>query len=434
MHMNADAQVVPPMKHDTTQPAALAEPTVRVGQGFVVSLALANLGLWMAFMAPIQVLLAQQMEVIVPGNKEAALGLVTGLGAFVSIFANPLIGAWSDRTTSRLGRRRPWLVGGAVIGAFALLMLGRQDSVAGAAMWWCVAQASLNAVYAALTASLPDQVPVRQRAMCGAWLGVTQPLGLVVSTVLVTTVASDIAMSYALVAGGLALCALPFALVNRDPRLLPADRPVFVWREFVRGFWISPRANPDYAWAFLMRFLVNLGNSIATLFMLYYLRDAIGYESLFPGEKSEDGLLIAVLIYTGGVVVGAFVNGAISDRSGRRKAPAVAACLVMATAASLLVVWQSWPALMITAGVLGLGFGAYMAIDQALVSQVLPTAGDRGKDLGMINIANSAPQVVAPAIAALLVTQLGGYRMLYLVSAAVIVLAIVAVHQVRGVR
>jgi MFS family permease len=221
--------------------------------------------------------------------------------------------------------------------------------------------------------------------------------------------------------------------LTRDARLSIADRPPLRWREFLRGFWDGPWAHRDFTWALLMRFLVNLGNTTATLFMLYFLRDAIGYERLFPGEKSEDGLLIAVVIYTVGVIIGAFTIGVVSDRSGRRKAPVIVTCGLMALAALLLVIWPSWPALRITAFVLGLGFGGYTAVDAALISQVLPSAAARGKDLGLINMGASAPQVVAPAIAALLVTQLGGYRSLYLAAAIIVALAIVAVRKVRGV-
>ena len=121
--MRADA-VVQPLA------AALAEPTRRVGKRFISLYTLAFLGLWAAFFAPIQVLLAQQMELLAPGNKEAALGWVTGAGALVALFANPLFGAWSDRTTSALGRRRPWTLAGAAVGALALWMLGQQHSVA----------------------------------------------------------------------------------------------------------------------------------------------------------------------------------------------------------------------------------------------------------------------------------------------------------------
>jgi MFS family permease len=105
----------------------------------------------------------------------------------------------------------------------------------------------------------------------------------------------------------------------------------------------------------------------------------------------------------------------------------------MAAAAVLLALWPSWPAAIAAAGLAGLGFGVYLSVDAALVTQVLPSAAGRAKDLGLINIANSGPQVLAPAIAAPLVSQLGGYRSLYLTVAVVVVTGSVLVRQIRSV-
>ncbi len=102
---------------------------------------------------------------------------------------------------------------------------------------------------------------------------------------------------------------------------------------------------------------------------------------------------------------------------------------------SLIVVgWQTWPATLITGLVLGLGFGMYLSVDQALITQVLPVAKDRAKDLGIINIANSAPQVLAPAVAGVAITYLGGYRGMFLLAAVVTLLGALAVIPIRSVR
>jgi MFS family permease len=119
-------------------------------------------------------------------------------------------------------------------------------------------------------------------------------------------------------------------------------------------------------------------------------------QSAVPGQKAEDGLLILILIYTVAVVLTAVTGGIISDRSGRRKLLVTVAGLVMAVPGVMLAFWPTWPVTIASAVILGLGFGVYLSVDQALVTQVLPSATGRAKDLGIINIANSGPQVLAP--------------------------------------
>jgi MFS family permease len=138
-------------------------------------------------------------------------------------------------------------------------------------------------------------------------------------------------------------------------------------------------------------------------------------------------------VYLGGVVVTAVASGVISDRTGRRKLPVTISGLVMAVAAVLLALWPRWPVVIAAAAIMGLGFGVYLSVDAALVTQVLPSAAARAKDLGLINIANTGPQVVAPAIAAPLVSELGGYRALYLSVAVITVLGSMFVRRIRSV-
>jgi len=98
----------------------------------------------------------------------------------------------------------------------------------------------------------------------------------------------------------------------------------------------------------------------------------------------------------------------------------------------LLVFVETWPAAMVAAVLFGLGFGAYLAVDQALITQVLPAAADRAKDLGIINIAIVAPGAVGAALAGALVT-LGGYPLLFAGTAAVAALASVLVWRIKSV-
>ena len=425
---------------DTPAPAAPdadaargGEPAARVGGGWTALLSLANLGLWMGYFAPLQVLLPNQMQDIDDARKTTYLGIATAFGALVAVLVGPIAGALSDATGSRYGRRRPWIAGGALLGCAGLALLSGQHTLIGVTLGWCVAQAGLNALQAGITALVPDRVPVRQRGVVSGWVGFTQSLGVVVGVLAVTAVVTGTVSGYVLIGALVVLAAAPLLLRGPDPQVPRERRPAFSARSLLASFRFSPRQNPDFAWAWATRFLVQLGNALATLYLLYFLRDKVHYAQRFPGHKAEDGLLILILIYTVTTVLTVVAGGAVSDRSGRRKPSVIVSGYVMAAAAVLLALWPTWTGALVAAAVLGLGFGVYLSVDQALVTQVLPDARGRAKDLGVINIANSAPQVLGPALAAPIVAYLGGYRTLYAAVAVVTILGSVLVRRIKSV-
>ncbi|MEU8297058.1 MFS transporter [Micromonospora sp. NPDC048909] len=416
----------------TSLPAALAEPTVPVRRSWIALIFAANLGVWMAFFTPIQVLLPQQIERITPGDKEAMLAVVTGLGALAAVIANPLAGALSDRTCLRLGgrefgRRHVWTAGGALLGAAALMLLAQQRTVLGVTVAWVAAQVCFNAMLASLTAAIPDRVPVVQRGGVSGWVGIPQALGLVVGAVLVTAVVTGNAAGYLAIAVAMLLLSLPFALFTADDPLPRTHRPALRPRALLASMWISPRRHPDFAWAWLTRFLVQVGNALGTLYLLYFLTDGVRV------ADPEGSLLVLILLYTLGMMLTAVIAGRLSDRSGRRKVYVITSGLIMAVAAVLLAVAPVWPMAVVAALLLGAGYGVYLSVDAALITQVLPRATDRAKDLGVINIANSAPQVLGPALSAPIVVHLGGYPTLYAVTAVVTLLGSALVVKIRSV-
>ncbi|MET9380560.1 MFS transporter [Streptomyces sp. NPDC002928] len=408
---------------------AHAEPVERVGRGWTAALALANGAIWVGWFGPLQILLASQSEDFAPGSgmsKETMLAWVTGVGAVVSLLANPLFGALSDRTTARRGRRTPWIVAGAAGGALSLLLLAGAGGVWTMTAAWCLVQLTLNAAFAAITAAVPDRVPRLQRGAVGGWLGAAQILGVVGGTGLATA-AGGIGAGYVACAVFTMLGVLPYVLCYEDLRLSPADRPVWSFRGFLTGFWLSPRHHPDLAWAWLTRFLINLSNALVLLYLLYYLRDRLHY------ADPDEGVLILTAVNALTLLATVVVGGVWSDRVGRRKPFVVWSGVLMAVATAALSAWQTWPGAIVAAAVLGVGFGVFTSVDFALMTDVLPKAADRGKDLGVINIANALPQVAAPALAAPIVTYLGGYQVLYLVAAVIGLAGAGLVGRIRGV-
>lgn len=398
---------------------ALAEPVVRVRRGWMAWLFFANLGLWLAVYAPIQVLLPQQAELLNKANKELVFGIVTGFGGLVSLVVVPLIGFLSDRTTSRFGRRHPWTLVGAIIGAIGLAVLANAPSVVVMTIGWCLVQAGIGGMLAALTSAVPDRVPVEQRAQVGGLIGISQMLGTVMGAVVVTLLVSGLQAGYLACAVIVLAGAIFFVLRTPDTQLIVKPvRPTF---------WISPREHPDFAWAWGGHLMINLGNAFGTLYLLYFLGDVVHHPS------PEDGLLVLMALYGVALAAGAVLFGARSDRSGRRKPYVYGAAAVMALAAVLLVIWPTWTAVLIAAPLLGVGFGIYWAVAIALLTQVLPAASDRAKDLGVLNVANALPQVIAPLLTALILANLGGYRGLFAVSALATTLAAVLMSRVRSV-
>jgi MFS family permease len=417
---------------------ALAEPTVHVRHGWVTGLTLASLGMWMASYTPLQVLLPIQLQDITPHGKIVALAVVTGVGAIASGIATPLAGALSDNTTSRFafgrmaGRRHRWTLGMAVLSAICLIALSQMRTVAGVALLWVLFSAFQNGEFASLSAAIPDHVQVRQRATVAGWVGMPQALGLVIGTILVVAVFTGLTSGYVVLAVLMAVLVLPFVLLTPDYPLAAEHRKPFSWRELARSYWISPREYPDFAWAWFTRFLMSLAIAMGTLYLLYFLRDKIHYARLFPGQTAADGLLILIVIYTVGVVLTAIVGGMISDRLGRRKAMVLISGIVIAAAALLLTFVETWTSSIGAAVLFGIGFGCYLAVDQALITQVLPAASDRAKDLGIINIALVCPSAIGALIAAPLVS-LGGYPTLFAGTAIVALIGAVLVWKIKSV-
>ncbi|MEV4350670.1 MFS transporter [Actinoplanes sp. NPDC049596] len=404
---------------------ALAEPTQPVNRSWIGLLFAANLGLWMACYTPIQVLLPEQVAELTTENKELWLGLVTGVGALVAVIIAPLAGALSDRTRLKLfgrsyGRRHVWTLGGVILTVLSLSVLAEAPNLLTVTLAWAVAQVGINVMLASLTAAVPDRVPVIQRGLVSGWIGMPQALGLVLGAILVTAVVTDIGLGYIVLALGLVLLAAPFALLTRDEPLPEGHRVKASWRLDLRG-------NPDFVWAFGTRFLVQLGNALGTLYLLYFLTDAVEL------DDPDTGLLIMILLYTVGMIATAMVGGHLSDKLGRRKIFVIWSGVLIAVAATLLAIWPTWPVSMVAALLFGAGYGVYLAVDTALITQVLPAATDRAKDLGVINIASAAPQAIGPAISAPIVTHLGGYPALFALTALVTILGAVAVVKIRSV-
>ncbi|MEO5535516.1 MAG: MFS transporter [Pseudolysinimonas sp.] len=419
-----------------TTPAAVKpfdEPDRRVAGRWIAGFAIAWLGIWMAQLTPVQLLLPAQVDRIrPPGDDWTAsvlnFGLISGIAGACALIAYPLAGALSDRTTSRFGRRKPWILGGAVVFAGALVALGVQTTMVGVGVFWSLAIIGFCLLTAALTATISDRVPVNQRGLISGWISAPQAVGLVLGLVLVESLMLGQLLGYVVMAVILIALVIPFLVLAQDAALAPEDRPPFTWRALAAGFWISPRKYPDFGWTLLSRILVNIGNALGTTLLFYFL--AFGLNRKDP----EGDLLILSLVYVVFIVASSLVLGRWSDRIGRRKPFVMISAGFQAVAALLLGLVPDFSIAVLGGALLGIGYGAFLSVDQALATQVLPHAASRGKDLGVMNIATTVPQAVAPLLGAWIVAAVAGFPGLFVVSAIVTVIGALTVLPVKGVK
>ncbi|TXR52835.1 MFS transporter [Quadrisphaera setariae] len=411
-----------------------SEPTVPVGPRFTTALVAAQLFFFIALLGPAIVGIAVKVNTIVPeAGRTEAVAVVAAFGAAAAFLANVVFGRLSDRTTSRWGRRRPWIVGGTVVMTLAFAVMALGTDVATVTAGWFLAQAGANAALAPFVATLADQVPQLQRGTVAAVIGMAQNVGIYGGTLVAQFFQGNLLLMFVGPALLAVIAMAVYAVVLPD-QVLPAKPPRMGLREWARTFWVSPRKHPDFALAWWSRFLITLATFMFTTFRLFYMEDRIGLDA----GSAVAAVSTGVLIYTVVLLVVAPLAGWVSDRTGRRKALVAGSTLVFAVGTAMLTQASDVSHFYLVEAVLGLAYGIYVGVDLALVVDVLPDPDDSGKDLGVFNMANALPQTLAPALggALLAVGSATGqnYDLLLWVAVAASVVGALVVLPIRSVR
>ncbi len=398
--------------------------------------ALGYVGAYVALITPVASTLALRVADLDPDGKVASLGLISAVGALFALVTNPLAGALSDRSTSRFGRRRPFIAGGTVGGVIGLAVVGFAPSVPVALVGWIIAQISFNLVLAALQALLPDQIPFEQRAKVSAVLGISQQVSPVVGIGIATGVmASGAGFGLVFLVPGVVGAALLALLVVKLPdRQLETAVGRFSLLEFAKGFRPTAGRAADFGWTFFGRFFVILGFAFYTSYQVYFITDRLDV----PVDGVTVVQLIAVLVFSVVLTGSAVVSGRLSDRWHRRKVFVYLAVAIVGVGMVMLSLTTTVELFYVAAAVMGLGIGSFFAVDLALVTDVLPDQEHAAaKDLGIFNIANTLPQSIAPAVAPAILAIGGGtenYTVLFLIAAGLALVGAAFIVPVKAVR
>ena len=392
-----------------------AVPTRRVGARWFTLFTLAWLALWTAQLTPLQLLIPLQLNTPDDANGwvqgVVSSGLVLAVGGLAGVIAGPLAGGMSDRTRGAFGRRRPWALGGVVLGALSLVGLAFATGPWGVGIAWVGVSVAVAVASAAFTAMIADQLD-DQRGAASAAIASAQALGIVVGVGVIVLLELGVLTGYLLLAAVLLVVGVAAALRLPDPPAPAQSAAARTNRTLAER--LAAFGDHDFAWLLWGRLIVNIGNALGTALLLFFLlhglhRDAAG---------AEDDLLLLVVIYTVFVVAASILAGRVSDRSGHRIALTVGAALVQGGASLMIALMPSYETTMVGAALLGVGYGAYMSVGLALATDLLPFPEDNARDLGLVNVSASLGQLLGPLVGAGLVALVGGFGLMFAVGGA----------------
>ncbi|MDR2381473.1 MAG: MFS transporter [Bifidobacteriaceae bacterium] len=331
--------------------------------------------------------------------KMAALaGTIASISGAVAVVIGGLA---SDRTRSRFGRRKPWLVAGSAFSALAMAAVPFTDSFAVIVLLISCQQIGCNVLVAGLSALLPDHVHKnllgRASALSGLGNLLGGALGGLVAAGFIAIPRIGLAVTpWTMVLAAIALCwALPTIPSQGEPR---ETASLIGLAKSLR-----PPGDKDFWLVFAGRVCFLLGLLTTFAYQLYILTD------YFHTDQATTRQMVALagILLAAGAGVFAVVMGPLSDRVGRRKPFVIGAGIVGAAGVALLLTSHNVMVFPISISALSMAYGTFISVDQAMMVQVLPNQANAARDLGFLTVANTAPGILAPGVAGLLVTMAG---------------------------
>jgi MFS family permease len=384
----------------------------------IASLAVANVIVSLssnAARAPFSALLPD----LVPQEQRGLVSGVMGLFALSGTIAGVIIAGLFLDATQPLARYQQglWLAYGIIIAVLVALMLITIVSV----REHTIASAHIAAQEAEHAAAIPSLTVQRRRR---PWMTRSTLLNIVG-----TLAIAGVAWAAMMIWNGLHLTGLQ---ISDDGKQVIVE--VIATIGILRLFDFHPRRDPDFAWVLLTRLVMMLGISTIQTFLFFYMRDAVG--APHPEQQTTNFVILVSLTS----LISAVGAGWLSDHYGRKRMVYISGGL-MALVGLLFIVTHSLPMVLAAGGILGLAYGAYFCVDGALVADVLPSQQDFARDIGVWNIANALPRVLAPVVAGPLIdtfTRLHqpvlGFQFLFAVAIVYCLIGTVTVRYIRGVK
>ncbi|MNW46643.1 Lactose permease [compost metagenome] len=385
-------------------------------------IAFSNASYYIATVPPMILLLTLKLQIIAPQSVVSSLATVISIGSIVSMLAHPIAGAVGDRTRLKFGRRRTWILLGSILGGASLLALGFAQEVWQVVLLWSCVQMFFAFTMASNAALLAEQVEESRRGSLSGIIGALPPLGALVGITLVNSMSGlSEPIKWALLGIIGVIGPIIAVIMIRDTAFSGSKKKVkFSFSRIIP----SPRKYPAFAYAWLARFLVLFIPSISS-FGTLFVSERFHFT---PTELTSKITLISaistILSFTFSIV-----GGMLSDYFKRQKPFVIGSGILMGLALIVQVFSPNFTIYLICAVFSAIGSGMFYGVDMALLTRVLPNKEDAAKDLGILNMTNSLPQAIVPAMLPLLI-GIGGYELAFSVIAAIGILGALAVIKV----
>lgn len=397
---------------------------------YITLFVLGSAAVMLAQLAPSSFSLAIRIQQLQPEAKDALLSVALTVPAVAIIFVNPVVGILSDTTRSRWGKRRPWMVGGLIVGIVGLLMIAFAPNVPLVILGWTVGYLGLTTTSAMFGTYMGDRLPESQRGLVaginGAMVQISPILGILLSGRLV-----DYPVLLFAVPGIVAvLGALPFVIRMKDPSTIGEDFPKPSILGVFKQVLFDPRKYPDFGWVWISKLLVFVSIYSMSVYSVYFLMERLSMDA---------GDVAGITAMAGGLgilaaMIGALGGGIVSDKIKRRKPLILLAGVLFCVGLVTVGLMQSVAMYLIGSVLFTLGSGLFGSVDQALTLDVLPSRKASGRFIAIMALGNEIPKAIAPAFAGLLVAFGGGYQTVYFVAAAFAVVGCLLVLGVKKVR
>lgn len=346
----------------------------------------------------------EQVKLMVgEASKGTTIGLIESIGAMIALFVQPTAGVISDYTSTRWGRRKAYIIVGATmdlvfLAGLALLVVpspgqgwdGQALATTQTILFYCAfyfgLQVSSNLAQGPFQGYMPDLVPEHQVGRASMLIGVMKPTGLITGALIMAGLGIGLGLwGPALILIGiieLTLAALTFRFVQNGPPGRPREGRT--WRSIAGEAWgTDVLRERSFLLMTSVRFLVLMGTGIFYNIQLWYLEDTLGYADEERAALTIAGSGLGLVA----AVVAATTATPLSDRSGRKPVIWVAVA-VAATGLGIIATAQTIELALVGVALMGAGTGAYLAVDWALMTEVIPLA-TTGRFMGLANVANS---------------------------------------------